>query len=163
MSKMTLEQVRDVLHEMNEVGYWYSQRNSMQIPVMKMANAIDERLKADEAPKQKIDFKGMWNAISDRSSHPPAQPTNLEDAVHGWHSVANPPDGKTDLWSRDVIGLTNGREVMRVAYFRGKDGGVWQRPNGLVVTGERIVAWRDLPELSEIENKLTAALQENAK
>jgi len=32
-----------------------------------------ERIEAGETPKQKIDFKGMWNAISDRASHPPAQ------------------------------------------------------------------------------------------
>ena len=98
-----------------------------------------------------------------KDAPPPAQPTRLEDAVPGWHSVANPPDGKTDLWSRDVIGLTNGREVMRVAYFRGKDSGVWQRPNGLVVTGERIVAWCDLPELSKIEHMITAAMQESGE
>src|SRR6185312_11118135 len=45
-----------------------------------MLTAYAERIKADEGANDRIDFKGMWNAMSDRAyAHPPAQAAQSED------------------------------------------------------------------------------------
>lgn len=44
-----------------------------------MLTAYAERIKADEGANDRIDFKGMWNAMSDRAyAHPPAQATQVD-------------------------------------------------------------------------------------
>jgi phosphoglucomutase len=70
--RMTLEQVRDVLREMNEVGYWYSHSNSMHIPVMKMADAIDAHI---AQPAQAVDVEAIREVAL----------ALKRDSVHGAH------------------------------------------------------------------------------
>lgn len=61
-----------------------------------------------------------------------------------WNRAELPPEGKKNLWSRDVVAVTNLGSVLRAAYFNGDHGGVWQRPRDMV-EGEEIVAWADFP------------------
>src|SRR6185312_14173910 len=58
-----------------------------------MLTAYAERIKADEGANDRIDFKGMWNAMSDRAyAHPPAQAAQSEDwriaFFERWHEAA---------------------------------------------------------------------------
>jgi hypothetical protein len=54
-----------------------------------------ERIEADEVANDRIDFKGMWNAMSDRAyAHPPAQAAQGETACPKC-GATNPEDAAT--------------------------------------------------------------------
>ena len=155
---MTLEQVRDKLRS------WYGgseacldvkacgELGAMADTITRHISQTAEHIKADEAPKQKIDFKGMWNAISDRASHPPAQAAQVDDirlgapAWPGQMEGSAPPEGWVSI----------GSTIAPPA-----------QPTALEDAVREVIAQLNSFPASDKEcrmaNKLTAALQENAK
>ncbi|QDH93809.1 hypothetical protein [Pseudomonas phage vB_PaS_IME307] len=64
-----------------------------------------------------------------------------------WKPAHTPPEGLPGNWTKDVVAVTNLRNVYRIAYFcpeRGGDG-VWQRPMAFT-KGEVVEWWAHFPE-----------------
>jgi hypothetical protein len=63
-----------------------------------------------------------------------------------WNSVDNPPSGNPNQWTRHVVAVADTGGVYRVAYYHGKEGGNWQRPERLIKEGGKLIFWTELPE-----------------
>lgn len=71
-----------------------------------------------------------------------------------WHNARRDrPKGDPGLWSKEVIVLTRSGDVFKIAYFNGKDAGVWQRTKAMKELGEmgRVVAWTECPSCEQVE------------
>lgn len=76
MSEYSVEEVRRAVKDVQRASDDYY---PLEAPANDLANAacmltayadLLERIEADESAKGRIDFKGMWNAMSDRSDAP---------------------------------------------------------------------------------------------
>lgn len=64
-----------------------------------------------------------------------------------WRKAKDPPKTKTGCWSKDVIVVTNYRDVFSLAYFGDKDEGCWQRPERFN-KDEKVKWWIEKPEVN---------------
>lgn len=63
------------------------------------------------------------------------------------------PAGTQDHWSVAVVAVSNRGTLNRLAYYRGDDGGVWQRPGDkLYLPGEKVMWWSYYPPATEEES-----------
>ena len=61
-----------------------------------------------------------------------------------WRNADTPPLGGLDAWSCRVVAVTNYENVFMLRYYRGKDGGYWQRPAAFE-DGESVTVWTLIP------------------
>jgi len=91
-----------------------------------MLTAYAERIKADEGANDRIDFKGMWNAMSDRAyAHPPAQAAQVDPTAkpRTLADFVNAPDAERVQIGQQVAARVD--EMMAEPAAQGDDADGW--------------------------------------
>lgn len=70
-----------------------------------------------------------------------------------WIKASEPPEGKSQKWTRDVVVVTNYGKAYTLAYMHGDGGGVWQRPTRFE-PDEEIEWWTENPANMQNANEV---------
>jgi len=155
MSKMTLKQVRGSLRKMEAEGQWWSPNSGMThwtIPLKEMADAIDERIKADEAHKADALRECKYPSAQQAAKPTLGEFVRMPDAARV--AIGQQVAERVDEMTVQPTKLEDGmREV--VAELKVVVGGHLQDDDRMSM---KTLRW-----MYEQLDKLTAALQENAK
>lgn len=62
-----------------------------------------------------------------------------------WNKADDPPEGQAGCWTKEVVVLTNLGNIFPLKYYKGTDGGLWQRL-AVFKNGEKVDYWAYKPE-----------------